>query len=155
MGLNDSLGKRIADPWVAVAMYPKMQPKQWKSGGGQQTMSDGVRPMREPMKYPLLRMEWWVRQAALGRDVVPDVNWMLTISSLSKALSGFTALVSFEEKSSKKGVVAEKDEVSIREEELSTRIIFRSEGIDADSSFFAERSGAICFRSVIFSLGGL
>lgn len=87
--------------------------------------------------------------------MVPDVNWMLTISSLSKALSGSTAAGLSEENSSKNGVVAEKDEMSIREEELSTRIIFRNEGIDADSSFFAERSGTICFRSVIFSLGGL
>jgi hypothetical protein len=40
-----------------------------------------------------------------------------------------------------KGVVAEKGEVSIREDELSTRKIFRSEGTASDSIFFPPRSG--------------
>lgn len=43
-------GKRMQEPWVAEAMYPRIEPKQWKRGGGQQIMSDGVRAIREPMK---------------------------------------------------------------------------------------------------------
>lgn len=88
LALKLSLGNKMQDPWVAVAMYPRILPKQWKRGGGQQIMSEGVRPIREPMKYPLLRIEWWVRQAAFGVDVVPDVNWMLIISSLCRGSSG-------------------------------------------------------------------
>lgn len=57
-----------------------MEPKQWNKGGGQQIMSAGERSMRSPMEEPLLRMERWVRQAALGREVVPEVNWMLIVS---------------------------------------------------------------------------
>ena len=59
------------------------------------------------------------------------------------------------EKREVKGVVAENEEVSIREDELSTRMIFCRDGTLADSNFFAERSGAICRRRGIFSLGGL
>lgn len=33
------------------------------------------------MLLPLFNIERWLRQAALGREVVPDVNCMLTISS--------------------------------------------------------------------------
>jgi hypothetical protein len=54
-----------------------------------------------------------------------------------------------------KGVVAEKEEVSIRDDELSTRKIFRSEGTASDSTFFPPRSGVICFKRDTFSLGGL
>jgi hypothetical protein len=54
-----------------------------------------------------------------------------------------------------KGVVAEKGEVSIREDELSTRKIFRSEGTASDSIFLPPRSGVICFKRDTFSLGGL
>lgn len=43
-------------------------------------MSRGVRSMRVPMEWPLLRMERWVRAAALGAEVVPEVNWMLMVS---------------------------------------------------------------------------
>ena len=57
-----------------------MQPKQWKSGGGQHIISEGVRSMRSPILLPLLRIERWVRQAAFGTEVVPDVNWMLMMS---------------------------------------------------------------------------
>lgn len=57
-----------------------MEPKQWNRGGGQQIMSAGERSMRSPMEKPLLRMERWVRQAAFGAEVVPEVNWMLIVS---------------------------------------------------------------------------
>lgn len=36
--------------------------------------------MRSPMEEPLFRMERCVRQAAFGAEVVPEVNWMLTVS---------------------------------------------------------------------------
>jgi hypothetical protein len=135
-----------------------MHPKQWKRGGGQQTMSFGVSHILSPMKKPLLRIERWVRQAALGREVVPDVNWMLIVSWISKGSSGITSLLLELVKlpsGSMKGVVALREEVSIRSWELSTRIMFLSEGADADSNFDADKSGAICFNSVMFSRGGL
>ena len=37
-------------------------------------MSEGVRNMRLPMEFPLFRIEWWVSIAALGWEVVPEVN---------------------------------------------------------------------------------
>ena len=37
-------------------------------------MSCSVRSMRSPMEFPLLRIERCVRQAALGVEVVPEVN---------------------------------------------------------------------------------
>lgn len=43
-------------------------------------MSDGVRSIRAPIEKPLFRMERWVREAALGREVVPEVNCMFMIS---------------------------------------------------------------------------
>lgn len=86
--LNDSDGKTMVEPCVAVAMYPRMHPKQWNSGGGQQTMSFGVRRMRSPICEPLFRMLRWLRQAALGMDVVPDVNWMLTMSCGERSRCG-------------------------------------------------------------------
>jgi hypothetical protein len=139
-------------------MYPKIQPKQWKRGGGQQTTSVGVRPIRRPMKYPLLSIEWCVKQAAFGREVVPDVNWMLIMSSWWRGESGMIPLPVWEldsESKDVKGVVAERGEVSIREDELSTRKMFRSEGTASDSTFFPPRSGIICFKRDTFSLGGL
>jgi len=109
------------------------------------------------MKYPLLRMEWWVRHAAFGNEVVPDVNWMLMMSSLSRGESGTMALpfCKVEWRRDSNGVVAEKVETSIRESELLTRKIFRNEGMLADSTFAASKSGTICFRRATFSLGFL
>ena len=48
--------------------------------------------MRSPMLLPLLRIERWVRQAAFGREVVPEVNWMLMMSSEERDRSGLEAL---------------------------------------------------------------
>ena len=42
----------------------------WNKGGGQQTMSLGVRSIRSPIALPLFRMDLCVRQAALGVLVV-------------------------------------------------------------------------------------
>lgn len=40
------------------------------------------------MTNPLFKILWWVRVAALGLPVVPDVNWMLaesyTLANLGK-----------------------------------------------------------------------
>ena len=119
-------------------------------------MSVGVRAMREPMENPLLRIERWVRQAAFGALVVPDVNCIFTMSSRWSSASGTT--LSFREvepKRSVKGVVERKGEVSIRPWELSTSIMLRREGTDADPNSEADRSGTMVLRSVIFSLGGL
>lgn len=113
--------------------------------------------MRLPIKNPLFRILLWVKQAAFGREVVPDVNWMLTISSWRNSSSGITVSAFLEvcERRLLNGMVARKEEVSIRSSELLTRIIFRSEGTDADSNFKASRSGEMVLRSVIFSLDGL
>ena len=51
-------------------------------------MSAGVRSMREPIWWPLLRIERWARQAALGIEVVPEVNWMLTMSEFERGAEG-------------------------------------------------------------------
>lgn len=104
-----------------------------------------------------MRIEWWVKQAAFGKEVVPDVNWMLIISSGSRGESGTIAFPVSEEECRRdsNGVIAEKDETSIRDSELSTRKIFRSEVTLADSIFSASKSGTICFKRVTFSLGFL
>lgn len=98
-----------------------------------------------------------MRHAAFGALVVPDVNWMLTISSLCNSSSGTTvsAFLALENRRSVNGVVAWKEEVLIRSSELLTSIIFRSDGTDADSNFEFSRSGEIVLRSVTFSLGDL
>ena len=78
----------MAAPWVAVAMYPRTDPKQWKSGGGQHTMSAGVRRILSPIWEPLFKIERWLKHAALGIAVVPDVNWMLTMSAGERLRGG-------------------------------------------------------------------
>jgi hypothetical protein len=52
-GSNDSAGYTILPPWVSVARRPRVRPKQWKRGGGQQRVSSGVRFIRSPMKEEL------------------------------------------------------------------------------------------------------
>lgn len=51
-------------------------------------MSCSVRSILSPMLLPLFRIARWERQAALGREVVPDVNWMLTMSLGFSELDG-------------------------------------------------------------------
>lgn len=121
-------------------------------------MSVGVMPMREPIEKPLLRIEWWLRHAAFGAEVVPDVNWIFTISSRCNTSSGMTVSCLFELedwKISVNGLVERKEEVSIREAELSTKMILSNEGTEVDSNFELSRSGTRVLRSEIFSLGGL
>lgn len=79
-GLKASEGNAMQDPCVADAMYPSTDPKQWNNGGGQQIMSDGVRSIRAPIENPLFRMERCVREAALGSEVVPEVNCIFMMS---------------------------------------------------------------------------
>src|SRR6266480_1160034 len=48
-----------------------------------QSRSRGVSRMRSPIQKPLLRMLWCVSIAPLGKPVVPEVYWMLIMSSKS------------------------------------------------------------------------
>lgn len=98
-------------------------------------MSVGVRSILSPMLLPLLRIELWVRQAALGREVVPEVNWMLMISSGDKDRSVLEVLPSACERTSLKLSRAFKFEVSIRPPEFSTRMTCFRDGTDSDCSF--------------------
>lgn len=119
-------------------------------------MSDGLRPIRSPMKKPLLRIDRCDSEAAFGIDVVPDVNWMLTISSGWSSGSGLILWrMLLEDRRSAKAVVALSCETSMRDEELSTRIKLRRDGTDSDSSFLVVRSGIICSNKVMFSRGVL
>ncbi len=56
-------------------------PKQWYSGTGTHTRSRSVYSSSWAMKWPLLRMLWWLSVAPLGKPVVPLVYWMLIGSS--------------------------------------------------------------------------
>lgn len=69
-------------------------------------MSLGVRDMRAPMEWPLLSIEWCVRHAALGEEVVPDVNWIFIVSSICRGESGEIGDAEFGERISVKFVVA-------------------------------------------------
>lgn len=51
-------------------------------------MSFSVRSILSPMLLPLFKIERWVRQAALGAEVVPEVNWILIMSLLSSGCLG-------------------------------------------------------------------
>lgn len=42
--------------------------------------SSGVNSILSPMLFPLFSILRWLRHAAFGILVVPDVNWILTIS---------------------------------------------------------------------------
>jgi hypothetical protein len=44
------------------------------------TTSSGVNNIRSPILLPLFKMLRWLKQAALGMLVVPEVNWMLIMS---------------------------------------------------------------------------
>ena len=41
--------------------------------------------MVAPVKYPLLRILWWLKVAPLGKPVVPLVYWILIASSTSRS----------------------------------------------------------------------
>lgn len=117
-------------------------------------MSLGVRSMREPIWYPLLRMERWVRQAAFWVEVVPEVNWMLMMSVLERYWGGRGVEGSWLRRS-RKGVVDLKGAESMRPEELSTRIKCLRVGTVGESRLEPVRSGISCWNSGIFERGGL
>lgn len=48
-------------------------PKQWNMGTLHRMVSSAVRPCAAVASSALLRMLWWLRPAALGEPVVPDV----------------------------------------------------------------------------------
>lgn len=128
-------------------MYPKTQPKQWNSGGGQQTMSWDVSRMRSPICLPLLRIERCERQAARGMAVVPDVNWMLTMSCGERLRGGKESPSALRSDVMEAyGVRLLYSEASTRPDELSMYMIFRKLGMSADSSLGMVRSWTICWR---------
>ena len=75
----------MAAPVEMHASEPSTRPKQWNSGTGRQTASSDVSRMPRATKRPLLTMLRCVSPTALGRPVVPDVNWMLVTSSCDSA----------------------------------------------------------------------
>lgn len=118
-------------------------------------MSAGVRSMRAPIWWPLFRMERWARQAALGMEVVPEVNWMLTMSWLESVAEGIGGGATRSAFRSAKGVVARRCLGSMRPEELSTRTMCFREGTVSDWSFEVKRSGTRASRRVMLLRGGL
>jgi hypothetical protein len=51
---NVGLGKTMVAPCVIHARRPRTRPKQWKSGGGQQRISDDVKDIRSAIELALL-----------------------------------------------------------------------------------------------------
>lgn len=88
-----------------------------------------------------------MRQAALGIAVVPDVNWILTMSFGERFRDGrgFPSACR-SDTMELYGVRHLKSEVLTRPEELSTKIMFWREGIIDDSSFGLVRSWIMCWR---------
>jgi hypothetical protein len=85
---------------------------------------------------------------------VPDVNWMLTMSLLERFWGGSA----FEDgllRRSTKGVVARKEEESIRPDELSTRTKCLRLGTVGDSRFALVRLGINWSNSGTLERGGL
>ena len=83
----------------------------------------------------------------MGIAVVPDVNWILTMSFGERFRDGrgFPSACR-SDVIELYGVRHLKSEASTRPEELSTKIIFWREGIIADSSFGFVRSWSMCWR---------
>lgn len=111
--------------------------------------------MREPICSPLFRIERWERQAALGEEVVPDVNCILTMSWLERIEEGVGLLVSVSRLMLEKGLVARKSAGSILPAELSTRMIFLRDGASSDSSLELAESLIIVSSMGTFERGGL
>lgn len=125
----------------------------WNRGGGQQTTSSGVRSMRSPMLLPLLRILLWLRHAALGLLVVPDVNCMFAISLGSRPWSSKALSCAPSSTTCSYRRVLLYSETSMRPAELSTRTIFCNDGTSSDSSFEPVRFGTRCVRSDILERG--
>jgi hypothetical protein len=127
----------------------------WNNGGGQHTTSCGVNNMRSPILFPLFKILLWLKHAALGILVVPEVNWMFATSSgcspwssnvLSRSPSSMTC--------SYRLMLLHSDRSTLPAE-LSTNTTFCSEGISSDSSFEPVKFGIRCVRRDIFDLGSL
>lgn len=116
-------------------------------------MSCGVRSIRSPMLLPLLRIERWERQAALGREVVPEVNWMLMVSLGWRGDFGKGSRLCPERRMWLYSVMGLREEGLMRPSELLTMMICWSDGTTLDSSFGDWRSGMICWSSGIFDRG--
>jgi hypothetical protein len=114
--------------------------------------SADVRSILSPMLFPLFRIERCDKQEALGIDVVPDVNWILTVSSGCKNwFSNEPAPPA--SKTSSYEMVARRADISILPEELSTIITSLRDGTDSDSTRGLSRLGIICFSKGMLSLG--
>lgn len=91
MGSKASAGKTMVEPWVRTARTPRVRPKQWKRGGGQQRVSEGLSCMRSPMKRELLMRLLWCEFVSLaghtskrveerrreGRRLTSVLTWLL------------------------------------------------------------------------------
>lgn len=66
---KDGDGSTMDDPCVMQARRPSTRPKQWKRGGGQQRISEGVKDIRSPMERELLIRLLEVCQLAKGGKV--------------------------------------------------------------------------------------
>ena len=88
-------------------------------------------------------------------EVVPDVNWMLTMSLFDRAEDAVGGDVSESRDIESNGVVARNEVASIRPEELSRRTICFNNGIASDSSFDAVKSGTIVSKIDIVDRGAL
>jgi hypothetical protein len=95
-------------------------------------MSFSVSNIRSPMLLPLLRIERCVRQAALGMEVVPLVNWILTTSSGWSPGSGTSGPFTPDSSTSLKAKVELKESRLTRPEELSVTMICSNEGTRSD-----------------------
>lgn len=100
-------------------------------------------------------MDRWARHAALGIEVVPEVNWMFIMSWLERGAEGAGAGAWRSAFRPVKGVVARRALISMRPDALSTRTMCLSDGTLSDSSFDAERSGTRASRRVMLFRGGL
>jgi hypothetical protein len=119
-------------------------------------MSSGVRSMRSPTWEPLLRMDRWVRHAALGMAVVPDVNWMLTMSFglRFRSVKGRPSADN-SDTIDENGVKLLYEVTSTRPAELSRRMICFRVGTRLELSFELQRSPTRCWSSGILLRGSL
>ena len=85
-------------------------------------MSRSVRTIREPIWKPLLRMLRCESMAAFGVEVVPEVNWILTMSWGSSRESGFGDRAEVSWDIADQGVRARREDVEIWPSELSTKM---------------------------------
>ena len=119
-------------------------------------MSSGVKSMRSPMLLPLFRIFLWVKQAALGKLVVPDVNWMLTISSECRVSSVSTPCGEgppSSKTSSYFNIAPKCSSLLIRPWEFSTTMIFWIEGT-AWEWIEVEKLGTSSMSNGTFDRGG-